>query len=108
MYVRIMLATPVQVAMAALRAAHESLAACDLEMLTHRELLTVLDELETLSCQLPTQWHRALARLQAETTPKELGAEIVEGRPADPVAHHRDRRQPPTRRSRVTWGRGAP
>jgi hypothetical protein len=74
MYVRGMLATPVQVAMAALRAAHESLAACDLEMLTHRELLAVLDELETLSCQLPAQWHRALTRLQAETTPKELGA----------------------------------
>ena len=74
MYVRIMLATPVQVAMAAMRAAHESLAACDLQMLTHRELLTVLDDLETLTCQLPTQWHRALARLQAETTPKELGA----------------------------------
>ncbi len=74
MYVRSMLATPVQVATAALRAAHESLAACDLEMLTHRELLTVLDELETLTCQLPTQWHRALARLQTETTPKELGA----------------------------------
>ena len=60
--------------MAALRAAHESLAACDLDMLTHRELLTMLDELETLSCQLPAQWHRALARLQAETTPKEMGA----------------------------------
>jgi len=74
MYVRIMLATPVQVATAALRSAHESLAACDLDMLTHRELLDVLDELETLTCQLPTQWHRALARLQAETTPKELGA----------------------------------
>jgi hypothetical protein len=74
MYVRIMLATPVQVAMAALRTAHESLAACDLEALTHRELLGVLDELEVLSCQLPVQWHRALARLQAETTPKELGA----------------------------------
>src|SRR5918994_110436 len=74
MYVRIMLATPVQVAMAALRAAHESLAGCDLEVLTQRELLEVLDELETLSCQLPTQWHRALTRLQAETTPKELGA----------------------------------
>ncbi|MGZ8812873.1 MAG: HNH endonuclease signature motif containing protein [Mycobacterium sp.] len=74
MYVRLMLATPVQVTMAALRAAHESLAACDLEMLTHRELLTVLDELETLTCQLPAQWHRALTRLQAETTPKELGA----------------------------------
>jgi hypothetical protein len=74
MYVRLMLATPVQVAMAAMRAAHDELASCDLEMLSHRELLTVLDELETLSCQLPTQWHRALARLRAETTPKELGA----------------------------------
>ncbi|WP_163689402.1 13E12 repeat family protein [Mycolicibacterium gadium] len=74
MYVRIMLATPVQVAMAALRSAHESLAACDLELLTHRELLDVLDGLEELSCQLPAQWHRGLARLQAETTPKELGA----------------------------------
>jgi len=74
MYVRVMLATPVQVAMTALRSAHESLAGCDLDMLTHRELLDVLDELETLSCQLPAQWHRALARLQTETTPKELGA----------------------------------
>lgn len=60
--------------MAALHAAHESMAACELEMLTHRELLEVLDGLETLSCQLPAQWHRALARLQTETTPKELGA----------------------------------
>jgi hypothetical protein len=59
---------------AALRAAHQSLADCDLETLTQRELLAMLDELETLSCQLPAQWHRALARLQAETTPKELGA----------------------------------
>jgi Domain of unknown function (DUF222) len=74
MYVRIMLATPVQVAMAALRAAHDSLAACDLETLTQRELLDVLDDLETLTCQLPAQWHRALNRLQAETTPKEMGA----------------------------------
>ena len=62
MYVRITLATPVHVAMAALRTAHESLAVCDLETLNHRELLGVLDELETLSCQLPAQWHRALAR----------------------------------------------
>ena len=66
--------TPVQVAVAALRAAHDALASCDLEMLTRPELLNVLDDLETLSCQLPTQWHRALTRLQAETTPKELGA----------------------------------
>ncbi|MCV7298386.1 DUF222 domain-containing protein [Mycobacterium barrassiae] len=74
MYVRIMLATPVQVALTALRDAHDTLAGCDLDSLTHRELLGVLDELETLTCQLPTQWHRALARLQTETTPKELGA----------------------------------
>ena len=60
--------------MAALRSAHDELAACDLGMLTHRELLDVLDGLETLSCQLPAQWHRALARLQAETTSTELGA----------------------------------
>ena len=64
----------VQVAVAALRAAHDALASCDLEMLTRSELLNVLDDLETLSCQLPTQWHRALTRLQAETTPKEMGA----------------------------------
>ncbi|BBX04797.1 hypothetical protein BST36_08565 [Mycolicibacterium moriokaense] len=74
MYVRIMLATPVQVALSALRDAHDTLAGCDLDALTHRELLTVLDELENLSCQLPAQWHRVLVRLQAETTPKELGA----------------------------------
>ena len=46
----------------------------------------MLDELETLTCQLPTQWHRGLARLQVETTPKELGAKILEGRAGDPVA----------------------
>ena len=74
MYVRSMLATPVQVAVGALRAAHDALAACDLQALTHRELLGLLDDLETLSCQLPAQWHRALARLQADTTPAELGA----------------------------------
>ena len=74
MYVRRVSETPVQVAVAALRAAHDALASCDLEMLTQRELLTMLDELQTLSCQLPAHWHKALAQLQAETTPKELGA----------------------------------
>ena len=34
----------------------------------------MLDELETLNCQLPTQSHRMLARVQAETTAKEMGA----------------------------------
>jgi Domain of unknown function (DUF222) len=66
--------SPVQVAVAALRAAHDALASCDVEMLTRSELLNVLDDLEMLSCQLPTQWHRALTRLQAETTPTEMGA----------------------------------
>ncbi len=69
-----MLATPVRAALAALREAHAALADCELETLTHRELLAMLDDLEALACALPAQWHRALARLQAETTPKELGA----------------------------------
>jgi hypothetical protein len=56
---------------AALRAA---LADCDLERLTGAELLAFLDELETLSCELPTQWHRGLARLRTETTAKATGA----------------------------------
>ena len=67
-------ADAVAVAMAALRAAHDGLAACDLQTLTHRELLDVLDGLETLTCQLPAQRHRMLARLQCETTAKEMGA----------------------------------
>jgi len=60
--------------MAALRSAHESLAACDLDRLNHRDLLDLLDDLEVLSCALPAQRNRALARLQTETTPHELGA----------------------------------
>ncbi|MDT5072222.1 MAG: hypothetical protein QOH82_1542, partial [Mycobacterium sp.] len=38
------------------------------------ELVGVLDELETLTCQLPVQGHRMLTRLQAETTAKAMGA----------------------------------
>ncbi len=33
-----------------------------------------MDDLETLTCRMPTQTHRLLTRLQAETTPKEMGA----------------------------------
>ena len=51
-----------------------ALADCDLNALSTQDLLGLLDELETLSCQLPTQWHRALARLQVETSARELGA----------------------------------
>ncbi|MDG5483555.1 HNH endonuclease signature motif containing protein [Mycolicibacterium gadium] len=69
-----MLATRVQVAMAALRSAHDELAALSIDSLTGHELVAALDELETLWCQLPAQRHRMLARMQAETTPKEMGA----------------------------------
>src|SRR5688500_9243920 len=61
-------------AVAALRAAHDELAALSIDSLTAPELLGVLDELETLNCQLPTQSHRLLARLQAETTAQAMGA----------------------------------
>ena len=66
--------TVVQEALAAMRAAHDALAACDIDSLTPAELLAAGDELQTLTCQLPTQSHRILARLQAEATPKEMGA----------------------------------
>ena len=61
-------------AMAGLRAAFDTFAACDLAALTRTELLAVMDDYETLTCQLPSQWHRLLTRLQAETTARELGA----------------------------------
>ncbi|MGV0739825.1 HNH endonuclease signature motif containing protein [Mycobacterium syngnathidarum] len=73
MYVRIMQAGAVE-AIAVLRAAFDTFAACDLEMLSRAELLAVMDEYEALSCQLPSPWHRLLAQLQAESTPRELGA----------------------------------
>ena len=72
---------------AALRAAHDALAASDLELLTRAELQAVADELESLTCQLPTQSHRLLARLQAEATPKEMGAKSWKERAHDPMAH---------------------
>lgn len=74
MYVRVMSEAAVREALAALRAAHDTLAASDIETLPRSELVAVIDELEALSCQLPTQSHRLLARLQVETTPREMGA----------------------------------
>jgi hypothetical protein len=53
-----------------MRAAHDALAACDIDSLTPAELLAAGDALQTLTCQLPTQSHRILARLQAQTTPR--------------------------------------
>lgn len=66
--------TGVHATLNALGAAYQELDACDLETLSSSELIAVLDALEELSCRLPTQWHRALARLQTETTPKDMGA----------------------------------
>ncbi|MBU9763075.1 DUF222 domain-containing protein [Mycobacterium sp. TNTM28] len=73
MYVRYMQAGAVE-AVAGLRAAFDALAACDFEALTRPEVLAVLDEYETLTCQLPWLRQRLLAQLQAQTTPPELGA----------------------------------
>jgi len=53
----------VQATVAALRAAYDQLAALPIDALTTAELVGVLDDLETLSCQLPAQSHRMLARL---------------------------------------------
>jgi hypothetical protein len=64
----------VRAALTAMRTAYEELAAGDVDTLTRDELVAAMDELETLGCQLPTQRHRMLARLQAQSTPKELGA----------------------------------
>ena len=92
----------VREAMANLRAAYDAFAACDFDALTRTEVVAVIDELETLGCQLPTQNHRLLARLQAETTPKADGRQIVERGAADPLAAvHRPKRRggcmrPPT------------
>ncbi len=72
---------------AALRAAYDQLAALPIDALTTTELVGVLDDLETLSCQLPAQSHRLLARLQSETTAKEMGAKSWKDVLSDPVAH---------------------
>lgn len=74
MYVRSMSGAALREAVAALRAAHDAVASCDVDLLTPGELFESLDELEALTCQLPIQSHRMLARLQTETTPKELDA----------------------------------
>ena len=69
-----MSAAVVREAMANLNAAFEAFAACEVDGLTRAELLAVLDDYETLACRLPAPRHRLLTRLQAETTPREMGA----------------------------------
>ncbi|MGB7508081.1 MAG: DUF222 domain-containing protein, partial [Mycobacterium sp.] len=75
MYVRSMSGTAgLREAVTALRAAFDAVAACDIDLLTRAELIGPLDELETLTCQLPAVRQRLLARLQTEATPPQLGA----------------------------------
>jgi hypothetical protein len=57
-----------------MRAGYAMVADASMDTLTKDEVLGVGDELETLGCQLPTQQHRMLTQLQAQTTPKEVGA----------------------------------
>src|SRR6478672_8300745 len=74
MYVRVMSGVAVREAMANLCAAYDALAACDFDSLTGAEVVSMIDDYQTLACRMPTQWHRLLSRLQAETTPREMGA----------------------------------
>ncbi len=69
-----MQAQAIRAAMTALHAAYAQLAACGIDTLTRDELVAITDDLEILDCQLPSQRHRLLARLQAQASPQELGA----------------------------------
>ncbi|WP_460359282.1 HNH endonuclease signature motif containing protein [Mycobacterium sp. ZZG] len=74
MYVRTMSGDDLRAAVSGLRAAVDAVAACEVDLLTRPDLVAALDELETLSCQLPAVGHRLLARLQTEATPQQMGA----------------------------------
>jgi hypothetical protein len=74
MYVRSMSMEQVRAAVADLRAAVNTLIDADIELSTAAELIEVLDEVETVGCQLPAVRHRLLSRLQVESTPQKLGA----------------------------------
>ena len=69
-----MQAEKVRTALTALRRAYDELAASGIDTMTRDELFALADDLEILDCQLPTQRHRVLTQLQAQTTPRELGA----------------------------------
>ena len=60
--------------MANLCAAYDALDACDVDSLTASEVVSMIDDYQRLACRMPTQWHRLLTRLQAETTPAQMGA----------------------------------
>ncbi|MBX7451702.1 HNH endonuclease [Mycolicibacterium sp. 3033] len=74
MYVRIMSGSALSEAVAAVRAAVDEAAGAGVDLLGRADLVEALDELEVVWCQLPALRHRLLARLQVETTAKEMGA----------------------------------
>lgn len=64
-------------AVAEYKAAARGLMDQTLDDFTHRELLELLSELETVTWQLPTVGHRIIARLQREASPVALGAKSL-------------------------------
>jgi len=64
-------------AVAEFRAAAAALVERSFEEFTHRELVELLGELETVTWQLPSVGHRVIARLQREASPAELGAKSL-------------------------------
>ncbi|KMO81721.1 hypothetical protein MOBUDSM44075_00288 [Mycolicibacterium obuense] len=93
MYVRIM--SEVQRVVAGLRAAVDAVLACGLDRSTAGEVVELLDELEAAGCRLPAAQHRALARLQVETSAVQMGAKnwkdvlAIRYRISGPAAQHR-------------------
>jgi len=64
-------------AVAEFRAAAAALVERSFDEFTHRELVELLGELETVTWQLPAVGHRVIARLQREASPAELGAKSL-------------------------------
>ena len=62
---------------AKMRALYTRMSERGVATLTHPELLTVLGDLEVLRRQLPVLEHAAIARLDREASPKELGAKSL-------------------------------
>ena len=74
MYVRSMSGEVLRAAVAAVAAAVEELAACEVDLVTCPDLVAALDEVEIVGCRLPAVRSRLLARLQVEATAQQMGA----------------------------------
>lgn len=74
MYVRSMSGEALRAAVAAVAAAVDELAHCEVDLATRPDLVEALDELEVVGCRLPAVSHWLLARLQTESTPQQMGA----------------------------------